>query len=384
MSDAVSPAYDDFRVPVGRDLFERAAHCWPGLWKRLGNLETWCLGSIIDSRLIDRPIFVAGLARSGSTILLEILAAHPHVATHRYRDFPLVFTPYLWNEIVRRSPGSRDCAVERTHRDGIMITPESPEAMEEPIWQAFFRDAHNPAVSQVLDESVERPDFEKFYCDHIRKLLAIRGGSRYVSKGNYNFSRLSYLQKLFPDARFVLPIRRPAAQIASLMKQQRLFTEGERRHPRALAHMRRVGHFEFGLDCRPINVSDSRGTAEVLQLWKQGEEVRGWARYWKQLYEWLDDCLAENKRLREAALIVRFEDLCSDSTGVLTDLLQHTELYDEQLIATYSRRLHAPTYYRQEFSAAEEEIIAEETADVAERFGYVTTHAADLEVLTKL
>jgi hypothetical protein len=349
------------------------------MWKRLGNLETWCLGSFVDSRPIDRPIFVAGLARSGSTILLEILAGHPHVATHRYRDFPLVFTPFWWNEIIRRSPRSQDCAVERAHRDGIMITPDSPEAMEEPIWQAFFRDAHNPQVSQVLDASVQRPDFEKFYCDHIRKLLVVRGSSRYVSKGNYNFSRLSYLQKLFPDARFVLPIRRPAAQVASLMKQQRLFTEGERRHPRALDHMRRVGHFEFGLDCRPINLSEGRGTAEVLQLWEQGEEVRGWARYWKQLYEWLADRLAENERLREAALIVRFEDLCSYPIDVLKELLRHTELYDEQLIATYSQRLHAPIYYRQEFSPAEEAIIAEETAEVAERFGYF---AADAPVTT--
>jgi hypothetical protein len=376
MPNAESTAYDDFDVPIGRDLFERAAHCWPGLWTRLGNLETWCLGSSIGSSPIDRPVFIAGLARSGSTILLEILADHPHVGTHRYRDFPLVFTPFWWNEIVRRSPRSGEVAVERAHRDGIMITPDSPEAMEEPIWQAFFRDAHNPAVSQVLDESVERPDFEKFYSDHVKKLLAIRGGNRYVSKGNYNFTRLGYLLKLFPDARFVLPIRRPAAQVASLMKQQRLFAEGERRHPRALAHMRRVGHFEFGLDCRPINVGNGRATAEVLELWERGEEVRGWARYWKQLYEWLADRLAENERLRKAALIVRFEDLCSDSTRVLTEVLKHSELYDEQLIATHSRRLHAPAYYRPEFSLAEEAIIAEETAEVAERFGYCEAEAA--------
>src|SRR3546814_12886608 len=84
--------------------------------------------------------------------------------------------------------------------------------------------------------------------------LWVRRRPRYLSKANYNVTRMEYLLKLFPDARFVLPLRDPAAHIASLMKQQRLFCEGERRHPAALEHMRRIGHFEFGIDRRPINV----------------------------------------------------------------------------------------------------------------------------------
>src|SRR3546814_18222232 len=90
----------------------------------------------------------------------------------------------------------------------------------------------------------------------MRKLLWVRRRPRYLAKANYNGTRMEYLLKLFPDARFVLPLRDPAAHIASLMKQQRLFCEGERRHPAALEHMRRIGHFEFGIDRRPIHVGD--------------------------------------------------------------------------------------------------------------------------------
>src|SRR3546814_8123113 len=46
---------------------------------------------------IDRPIFIAGLARAGTTILLESLERHPVTVTHRYRDFPMVLTPVFWN-----------------------------------------------------------------------------------------------------------------------------------------------------------------------------------------------------------------------------------------------------------------------------------------------
>src|SRR5690606_16366424 len=99
-------------------------------------------------------------------------------------------------------------------------------------------------VSQFLDRSCSNPEFEKFYRDHLLKLLWVRDRSRYASKGNYNISRLPYLQKMFPEARFVVPIRHPVPHIASLMKQHRLFVEGETKYPRALAHMQRVGHFE--------------------------------------------------------------------------------------------------------------------------------------------
>src|SRR3546814_7617019 len=115
---------------------------------------------------------------------------------------------------------------------------------------ACFGRLHDPHASAVLDAGTDCPEFERFFADHMRKLLWVRRRPRYLSKANYNVTRMEYLLKLFPDARFVLPLRDPAAHIASLMKQQRLFCEGERRHPAALEHMRRIGHFEFGIDRR--------------------------------------------------------------------------------------------------------------------------------------
>ena len=37
-----------------------------------------------------------------------------------------------------------------TYKDGIVVTQDSPEAMEEPLWMSFFPDAHNPQVSNVI------------------------------------------------------------------------------------------------------------------------------------------------------------------------------------------------------------------------------------------
>ena len=74
-------------------LVERTA----GLWVKLGGIESDANRAEIDAIPIDRPIYIAGLARSGTTILLELLAGHADVATHRYRDYPPVYTPLFWN-----------------------------------------------------------------------------------------------------------------------------------------------------------------------------------------------------------------------------------------------------------------------------------------------
>src|SRR3546814_5900558 len=73
--------------------------------------------------------------------------------------------------------------------------------------------------------------------------------------------------------------------------------------------MRRIGHFEFGIDRRPINVGDG-AIGEVLQAFESGDEVRGQALYWASLHTYLADRLAANAALRAAVKVVRFEDLC--------------------------------------------------------------------------
>jgi len=245
--------------------------------------------------------------------------------------------------------------------------------MEEPIWMSYFPDAHRPGTPHVLEESHSHPAFEQFYRDHVRKILRIREGTRYVSKGNYNVTRLRYLLKMFPDARIVLPIRHPRTHIASLLKQQRLFAEGETAHPRALRHMQRVGHFEFGLDRRPIDVGRPDQLAEIQRAWHSGDEVRGWAIYWSMLYGWLHEELQRHADLRRATLIVRYEDLCDEPLGGLNRMFEHAQLPSDPAVTEFAATIHPPRYYRPEFTAREDDEIATETRAVAECYGYSET-----------
>lgn len=352
-----------------------ANHClsgwqarWPRLFTRLGNLETRLLAEQLANRPVTAPLYISGLARSGTTILLELLSGHPDLVSHRYRDFPPVLTPWLWNWFVTRASKAEQPARERAHGDGIAVTRDSPEAFEEVIWMAFFNDLHNPRVSSVLDGCRRHAGFERFYREHLQKLLLIRGGRRYLSKGNYNISRLGYLQTLFPDARFLLPVRDPVWHIASLIKQHRLFSDLHRRNPRLQAHMSRAGHFEFGLDRRPINTGNSAVTQHILTCWQEGREVEGWARYWADVYGQAAAALQASEGLRAASLLVDYEQLCASPGPVMAAVLRHCGLDDPggHLQSLAAKTLQLPRYYQPDFEANEIDLIETLTRPVAD------------------
>jgi hypothetical protein len=368
---AATSASDGFQVARWVDAVGGLVSRWPQLWIALGNLETRVLADEIGAGAVDRPVFISGLARAGSTILLEILARHPDVVSHRYQDYPLVFTPFWWNRLLERVPKREVPPSERTHRDGIVVGPSSPEAFEEVLWMAFFPHLHRAPHSDVLDDRASHPEFEAFYREHIRKLVRVRGGGRYLSKGNYNVTRLEYLLKLFPDARFVIPTRDPEWHIASLMKQHVLFCQGCNGRPEAVRHLQRVGHFEFGLDRRPINTGDPARLARITDAWRRGDEVEGWSLYWAQVYGHLADRLDANPALKAAALIVRFEDMCRAPHETLREALAHCRLEaTPPWLEEEAAVIRFPSYYRPRFATDDLATIERHTADVARRFGY--------------
>jgi hypothetical protein len=315
------------------------------------------------------PIYICGLARSGSTLLHQVISSHPQVATHRVKDYPMVFTPYWW----RRATANlrRQAPRERAHRDGVMITTSSPEALEEMLWMAFFPRCHDPSVSNLIGATERHPAFESFYNAHIRKLLLAEGAMRYAAKANYHVARLPYLVRLFPDVRVLIPVREPAVHIESLLRQHRWFSLGQRRHPRALRFMQRSGHFEFGRDRRPMHLGDEARVRQVMEAWTGGEEVRGLAMYWEMVHRYLARLLDSDARVRAAAKVVPFETMCVDPRKTLRAILAHCQLADaEEIIEQHAPHIRRPTYYTSNLSADDLEVIRKETAATATLWGY--------------
>jgi hypothetical protein len=351
------------------DLVGRSVSNHPKFWVGLGNIESALLKPDIENIGINAPVYICGLARSGSTILLETLASLPGVATHRLRDFPFIFTPYWNQKAIGLNPLRDKTMRERAHGDGIMVSPDSPEAMEEMLWMAFFPHLHTPGENNLIKEI--NPAFDRFYRQHVQKLLLARKAKRFVAKNNYTITRLPYLQQLFPDARFVIPVRDPVTHIASLMRQHRRFYDAGRNDPRVANHMSMSGHFEFGLNRTPIHTGDDHAMHQIKRAWNNGEEVRGWALYWDMVYRFIHQQLEAQPVLASHALFIRFETLCGNPETMLRGLAAHTQLpLDEAAIASWSSKLRLPSYYEIALSAQETSLIRDITRNTAALYNY--------------
>lgn len=339
----------------------------PQFMIKLGNRETTRLKDELLNISVKSPVYITGLARSGTTILLEILAVHPELVSFRYKDFPLVHIPYWWEKFLNRAGSTGINKVERAHKDRIKISPDSPEAMEEILWMSFDNDIHNPSINNILDEKYINDDFVEFYINNIKKVVLSRSGNRYLAKGNYNISRIKFLNKIFPDAKFVIAIRNPVDTIASLIKQHILFCEIENADKKVLKYMQTLGHFEFGLDRRPINFGNTETTREIQTLLNKKENVLGLAKLWTEVYSYVFELL-KDKKLNKNIILIDYDEFCKDSLSTLNKLYMHCELdCDKSRIIEQASTISAPTYYKHDFSNEEISIIENETSTVQKK-----------------
>lgn len=338
----------------------------------LDKIETKMLFNDVDKMRIDKPIYITGLARAGTTIVLEMLDKHPDLATHRYQH---LFIPYIPNliSLMLNYPKIFTKSYKRLHQDGILITRESPEAVEEIFWQKFFANIHDEEISNIINGNISNPRFEQFYKNHLRKLIIYQESSRYLAKNNYSVTRLEYLLNLFPSSKFLITIRDPVSHIASLIKQTKLFMELEREKPFLKKWLRIIGHYEFGHHQVCINVGNTELIHKIRKLWKNSRTyVKGWAYYWTSIYNFIANCLDANKTLRKATLIVKYGDLCENPAKVIDLILEHAELPTtkfEKVKKYYIKHLHKPSYYIPNFSKQNIADIGEITKETATRFG---------------
>ncbi len=354
------------KVPAILDWLGERYQRSPVFFDRLSRLETTLLGGDLREIRVEKPVFICGLARSGSTVLLETVARAKGFASHQYRDYPFLLTPVFWETVRKFWPGfDTGERRERAHKDRIMIDSASPEAFEEMIWMHFFPGLHDPDSHAVLDERTSQPDFEQAFPVHLRKMLFLRKGQRYVSKNNYNLTRMGFLLRLFPDAKFIVPVREPVAHVASLLKQHKLFSAVQAQDPAALRYMQRCGHYEFGLDFRPVNTGNAAAVAEIMEHWRAGQYVQAYGIYWREMHAWIVQAQA---RYGGSMAVVSYEALCSRPQEILSELSAWGDLgLTKEEITLRAGGLSLPGYYIPDMATQEQEHLRRLTADTYEK-----------------
>lgn len=273
----------------------------------LCDMEESRFGDAIAAQDVTAPIFITALPRAGTTLLLELLARHPQVVTHTYRDMPFVLSPIMWRQFSGRFH-KQETAKERSHGDGLMVNADSPEAFEEIFWMrhcaADFGEGRI-ALRDKLPENVATA-----LRRHMAALIVSRGvqDGRYASKNNANIARLPALASAFPDARILIPLRHPIDQAHSLLRQHSKALQSHSASSFAAAYPRDIGHFEFGSDHRPIMFP---GMEDVVKQYTP-DTLDYWLAYWT--------CAMRHAQEMREAVRCRFIDMAGftrDPQGVL-------------------------------------------------------------------
>lgn len=264
------------------------------------------------------PIFITSLPRAGTTVLLEALHRLPTLATHTYRDMPFVLTPVLWNSLsasFRKSGALR----ERAHGDGLQVSEDSPEALEEILWSRAFPQKYAGPLIELWSPGDVDGDFTAEFQDHMRKIVSLRrpearDEGRYLSKNNANIARIDAIRSIFPDAFIIVPIRHPLEHALSLQRQHRNFEKQHLQHPFVRDYMKDLGHYEFGQLHKLIAFDgvafDSKATPS--------NSLEYWLEYWISAFEHLES--------RAGICFVCFESLCTLGPQAIEKIARHLNI----------------------------------------------------------
>ena len=177
---------------------------------------------------VERPVFVVGLQRTGTTFLQRMLARHPLLRslTSWESSNPV---PFIEKRVAEGAPDPRIRMAELVERgvrymapDFFAIHPIVADGEEEDSLifdPSFFTTtiealANVPSFSRWLVEADDRKAYED-YRELIQVLLSQRGG-RWIGKTPFHLEHLGTLLPTFPDAKVIYTHRDPVETVASL------------------------------------------------------------------------------------------------------------------------------------------------------------------------
>lgn len=155
---------------------------------------------------IDRPIFIVGCQRSGTTIFYRLLSSHPNLAwfsnfTDRFPGFPLLA---MFSNLF---PLRQTKFILMPMR--VMI-PKPREGVRI-FGMCISVTKRSLSTNDVIPEDATR------LINQITAHLRHHGRPRFLNKNITNAQRIGYLNAIFPEAIFLHMIRDPRANAASLL-----------------------------------------------------------------------------------------------------------------------------------------------------------------------
>ncbi|ABM71014.1 sulfotransferase [Prochlorococcus marinus] len=227
-------------------------------------------------------IFITGLARAGTTILLNAIYKSNLFASLTYSDMPFVLAPNLWSKISFNKRHSE--FKERAHGDGIKVSTESPEAFEEVFWKTFAKE--------------EYEELEDKFRVCVGNIVHKYKKKRYLSKNNQNIKRVKLINSIFSKSKILIPFRDPIQHGYSLLTQHKRFIEESKKDKFISKYMKWIGHTEFGPNYAPIYNENINFDIDL--------DINHWIEQWYLTYHNAYKFLKNNQNVH----FISYEKLC--------------------------------------------------------------------------
>ncbi len=259
----------------------------------------------------DNHLFISGLARSGTTALLEILNQSEEFISLTYSDLPFILSPSINSKLIKNKKKTE--LKERAHKDGIFVNNESPEALDEVFWKVFLNDDFIKK-DRLIVNSISGEILDK-YKNYVERITYNNGQpKRYLSKNNNLVLRFDSILKLFPNSTILIPFRDPLQHANSLLNQHLHFSELQKKDPFSLKFMNWLGHHEFGLNQKPFYLGNDRIFNELKNYTK--EDINYWLLYWLNYYHFVSE------KYNSKCIFFCYESFCENPNNELMKLDQ--------------------------------------------------------------
>jgi hypothetical protein len=279
----------------------------------------------------EKFLIVSGLARSGTTNLMNSLHGSGSFTSLSYSNMPFLLSPRAWRKLYR--PRSIKKA-ERSHGDGISIDMRSNEALDEYFFKSIYQDSFIGSEN-LIKHSLSDKGYQ-LYIDY-QGLICREPEKFYLSKNNNMLLRYDSLRQLNKEFVFLVLFRDPLSHAYSLMQMHKKFCTQQGNDPFIEDYMDWLGHHEFGLNQKPFKFHDQipEGNKNELDYW-----LLSWINYYDYASLIADDntyficyetyCLNPNIILDK--VLVEFKSFRKDDFKPYLNQKEIKEDYSEEIL----------------------------------------------------